>query len=143
MMPARFFLMVKMLMAQFRNDMMQKITIWHNPRCSKSRQALEILQNHGREVVVRRYLDNPPSPREIQQVLHWLDVPMEQAMRRKEDAFAEAGLASETLSLGEKCAKMSAFPKVIERPIVFIEGKALIARPPEKLLPWLAAFDAS
>ena len=119
---------------------MQNITIWHNPRCSKSRQALEILQNYGATLSVRRYLDDPPTPDEIRDVLQWLGGLSEQAIRRKEESFQTAGLGDESLSFDDKCKKMAAFPKVIERPIVFVDGNAIVARPPEKLHPWLDAL---
>ena len=119
---------------------MQNITIWHNPRCSKSRQALEILQNHGATLSIRRYLDDPPTPDEIRDVLQWLGGLSEQAIRRKEESFQTAGLGDESLSIDDKCKKMAAFPKVIERPIVFVDGNAIVARPPEKLHPWLDAL---
>lgn len=116
---------------------MQKITIWHNPRCSKSRRALEILHEHELEPTVRLYLDDPPHADEIAEVLRWLDIAPESLMRTQEDAYQEAGLDDEALSLDEQLEKLALFPRVMERPVVFVEGRAIVARPPEQLVAWL------
>ena len=110
------------------------ITLWHNPRCSKSRAALALLEEAGVRVTVRRYLDAPPGEAEIRAVLRMLALPGAHAMMRpKEKAFAEAGLtkASDDDTL---IAAMAAHPVLIERPIAIRGTRAVIGRPPEAVL---------
>ncbi|APE42748.1 arsenate reductase (glutaredoxin) [Sulfitobacter alexandrii] len=112
---------------------MAVITIWHNPRCSKSRQALSLLQETGAEVAVRRYLEDPPAPVEIEAARDALGLGSLHGMLRSgEKILRELGLdsdASETALL----AAMAAHPILIERPIVFAGARAVIGRPPEKV----------
>lgn len=107
------------------------ITIWHNPRCSKSRQTLDLLE--GREVEVRKYLEDAPTLTELKQAQTALGLSAIQMMRPKEALFKELGLSKddpeETL-----LSAMVANPKLIERPIVFNQGKARLGRPPEQVL---------
>ncbi|WP_306155660.1 arsenate reductase (glutaredoxin) [Roseovarius sp. MMSF_3281] len=109
------------------------ITIWHNPRCSKSRQALALLEERGAQVQVRRYLDDAPSAGELRLTRDTLNLRAIEMMRTGEAAFKELGLSKsdddETL-----IAAMAANPKLIERPVVFANGQARIGRPPEKVL---------
>ena len=109
------------------------ITIWHNPRCSKSRQALALLEGRGEEVQVRRYLDDAPNADELRLTRDTLGLRAIEMMRTGEAVFKELGLSKsdddETL-----IAAMAANPKLIERPVVFAKGQARIGRPPEKVL---------
>ncbi|HKK84671.1 MAG TPA: arsenate reductase (glutaredoxin) [Roseovarius sp.] len=109
------------------------ITIWHNPRCSKSRQALALLEGRGEEVQVRRYLDDAPSIEELRLTRDTLGLRAIQMMRTGEAVFREQGLSKsdDDESLLEA---MAATPKLIERPVVFANGQARIGRPPEAVL---------
>ncbi len=112
---------------------MTPVTIWHNPRCSKSRQTLAMLQEHGCEVVERRYLDTPPTEDEIRTALRLLGRPAIGLMRTKEAAFKELGL-SKTDPEATLIAAMAQTPTLIERPVVFAGDKAALGRPPEAVL---------
>ncbi|WP_299426181.1 arsenate reductase (glutaredoxin) [uncultured Shimia sp.] len=108
------------------------ITIWHNPRCSKSRQTLELVEAKG-EVTVRRYLEGAPSLQELREVQVLLGVPVIDMMRPKEALFKELGL-SKSDDNATLLAAMAQNPKLIERPIVLANGKAALGRPPEAVL---------
>ena len=109
------------------------ITIWHNPRCSKSRQALALLEGRGEEVQVRRYLEDAPSVEELRLTRDTLGLRAIEMMRTGEALFKDLGLAKsdddETLIVA-----MAENPKLIERPVVFANGQARIGRPPEAVL---------
>jgi len=109
------------------------ITIWHNPRCSKSRQVLALLEDRDEEVQVRRYLDDAPSIEELRLTRDTLGLRAIQMMRTGEAVFREQGLSKsdDDESLLEA---MAATPKLIERPVVFANGQARIGRPPEAVL---------
>lgn len=110
-----------------------KLTIWHNPKCSKSRQALEILNEKSVDADVVKYLENTPSKEEIKDVLAKLNISARELMRTKEDIYKELGLKDETDE--EKLIDaMVENPKLIERPVVITDKKAVIGRPPEKIL---------
>lgn len=107
--------------------------LWHNPRCSKSRQTLALLDEKGVTVALRKYLDDAPSLEELQAAQAALGVKAIDMMRPKEPAFTELGL-SKTDSDEVLLAAMASHPKLIERPILFNGPKAAIGRPPEKVL---------
>ncbi|WP_133486021.1 arsenate reductase (glutaredoxin) [Aliiroseovarius marinus] len=107
--------------------------IWHNPRCSKSRQTLALVEERGEDVTVRRYLDDAPSEAELRAVLTALDAAPIDIMRKGEKVFKELGLSADTPE-DELIAAMLANPILIERPIVLKDGKARIGRPPESVL---------
>lgn len=113
---------------------MADFKIYHNPRCSKSRQTLEILNDKGVSVEVIEYLKNPPSKQELKTVLKALDLNPQDIMRKKEAEYKEAGLDNTELSVDQQLEQMIAFPKVIERPIVVKGKQAVIGRPPENVL---------
>lgn len=108
------------------------ITIWHNPRCSKSRQTLALIEEKG-EVTIRRYLDDAPSVSEIQEVLNLLGLSAVELMRVKEKRFKELELSKSDLE-ADLIAAMAENPVLIERPVVLANGKAAIGRPPEQVL---------
>jgi len=110
------------------------VTIYHNPRCSKSRQTLALLQENGVEPEIVTYLDNPPSAEVLGGVLDMLGKEPREAMRKKEEPYKANGLDDEGLSRGDLIAAMVANPILIERPIVVANGKAAIGRPPESVL---------
>lgn len=109
------------------------VTIWHNPRCSKSRETLALLTARGLDPVVRNYLENPPSAAEIGAALAALGLPAFDLLRRGEPTCRELGLTRDTTEAGI-IAAMAAHPVLIERPIVFAGGRAAIGRPPEAVL---------
>jgi len=112
---------------------MSKVTIWHNPRCSKSRDTANLLKEKGIEAEVIRYLDAPPSKEEIKAVLEMLGIPARGLMRTKEALYKELGL--QDVEDEEKLIEvMSENPKLIERPVVIKDGKAAIGRPIEKVI---------
>ena len=112
-------------------------TIWHNPRCSKSRQTLALLEERGITFAVRLYLDDAPSVVEMTEVLHQLSIKPWELLRRGEKVFKELGLDKNTAD--EALIKaMSANPILIERPVVIHGGGAALGRPPESVL---ALFD--
>ena len=108
--------------------------IWHNPRCSKSRGALDLLLEHGVEPVVVDYQKNPPSIADIEQALRLLDMQPRELMRASEAIYGELGLDDPKLTRKQLIDAMAAHPILIERPIVFANGKATIGRPPENAL---------
>ena len=109
-------------------------TILHNPRCSKSRTTLALLEERGIEPEVRLYLENPPSEKELADILSLLGKSPRELMRKGEAEYREQGLADESLDESALIAAMVATPKLIERPIVLANGKAAVGRPPESVL---------
>jgi len=112
---------------------MSTYMIWHNPRCSKSRQTLGILEEQGVEAEVVKYLEETPSAEEIKAVLKKLNISARELMRTKEDEYKTLGLKDET-DEQKLIEAMAAHPKLIERPIVIKGDKAVLGRPPEKVL---------
>lgn len=112
---------------------MGKVTIWHNPRCSKSRQTLQLLRDRGHEIETVEYLKNPPSVEEITEVLKALDLKPGELIRKGEAVFREEGI-DQIEDDEELIAAMNRFPILIERPIVMKDGNAAIGRPPVNVL---------
>lgn len=109
------------------------ITYWHNPRCSKSRAGLALLQERGTEVTERRYLEDAPSVAELRAVLALLGCAPIEMMRPGEAQFKALGLGRESAE-EDLLAAMAAHPILIERPIAIGASKAVIGRPPEAVL---------
>ncbi|MGD8514415.1 MAG: arsenate reductase (glutaredoxin) [Granulosicoccaceae bacterium] len=109
------------------------VTIYHNPRCSKSRQTLELLAETGIQTDVVEYLKTPPSREELQAILGMLGLRPRDIMRTKEAEYRENHLDDPDLSDDELIDAMLRIPKLIERPIVINNGKAAIGRPPENV----------
>ena len=110
------------------------LKIYHNPRCSKSRQTLALLEGKGLDVQVIEYLKTTPNPAELGQIIKTLGMQPRELLRNKEAEFKLAGLDNKALSNEEIIVKMTEFPKLIERPIVINGDKAAIGRPPENVL---------
>lgn len=110
------------------------IQIYHNPRCSKSRQTLQLLRDQGVEPEIVEYLKSPPSAEKIAELLDLLGMEPRDLMRKKEAEYKQLGLSDPNLSRDELIAAMSANPKLIERPIVVKQRKAALGRPPEQVL---------
>ena len=110
------------------------IRILHNPRCSKSRATLTLLQEHGIEPEITLYLESPPDAGELRHILNLLGMKPREFMRKGEAEFSEQGLDDETLSDDELINAMVATPRLIQRPIVLAGDRAAIGRPPESVL---------
>jgi len=110
------------------------ISIFHNPRCSKSRATLALLQEQGIEPEIRLYLESPPDANELSSILRKLGKSPRELMRKGEAEYRELGLNDETLSDDELIQAMVGSPKLIERPIVLANGRAAVGRPPESVL---------
>ena len=109
--------------------------IYHNARCSKSRQTLALLQEHGLDLPIVEYLKDVPSAAELARICKLLGRGPLEIIRRKEALFSELGLSADNgYSDAQWCEVMAANPKLIERPIVVYNGKAAIGRPPEAVL---------
>jgi len=113
---------------------MTDVVIYHNPRCSKSRQTLELIEQQGVIPKVIRYLETPPSAEQLTQILTQLGIGARQLMRTNEPEYRELGLYDEQLSEQQLIEAMVANPKLIERPIVLANNKAALGRPPEQVL---------
>lgn len=109
-------------------------TIYHNPRCTKSRQSLELLRNQGIEPEIIEYLNNPPSVKELKSILSKLGLPIRDIIRVNEPEYTQLGLSDPSLTDEQIIQAVVTTPKLIERPIVLYNGKATIGRPPEKIL---------
>ena len=112
---------------------METIKIWHNPRCSKSRASLQLLEEKGIEAEVVKYLENVPTKEELSELLKMLNISARELMRTKEDIYKELNLKDES-SEEALMEAMLANPKLIERPIVMRGNKAVIGRPIENVI---------
>ena len=111
-----------------------QVKIYHNPRCSKSRQALALLQERGLNPLVVEYLQTPPSAKELDAILKLLRLEPRDVMRKQEAPYKQQKLDDPAKSRAQLLAAMAAHPILIERPIVVANGKAAIGRPPEAVL---------
>jgi len=109
-------------------------TIYHNPRCSKSRQTLQLLQDNNVNAEIIEYLKTPPDENTLREILKQLGLKPRQLIRTNEDIYKELNLADESLSDDQLIQAMLNNPKLIERPIVVKDGKVAIGRPPENIL---------
>lgn len=115
--------------------MSHPVTIYHNPRCSKSRETLALLKENGVEPEVVLYLETPPDAATLKNLLKMLGMKSaRELMRQKEELYKELNLADSALSEADLIKVMIANPKLIERPIVVKNGQARIGRPPESVL---------
>jgi len=112
---------------------MSEYKIWHNPRCSKSRQALGLLEEKGLDVEVVKYMDNTKSAEEIKDVLKKLGISARELMRTTEDDYKNLNLKDED-NEDKLIEAMANYPKLIQRAIVIKGNKAVLGRPPEKVL---------
>lgn len=113
---------------------MSAIRIYHNPRCSKSRQTLELLEQQGIEPEIIEYLKTPPTVETLKSVLEQLGISARQLLRKGEDLYKELNLANPDLTEEDLIQAMCEHPKLIERPIVINNGQARLGRPPETVL---------
>ena len=113
---------------------MSEPTLYHNPRCSKSRQTLALLEERGLKPRIIRYLETPPDAETLEGLLNLLELEPRQLMRAKEAPYNDLDLANPALSRAALIDAMVANPVLIERPIVVANGKAAVGRPPESVL---------
>lgn len=113
---------------------MTAIQILHNPRCSKSRQTLALLEEKGIEPEIIKYLDTPPTAAELKAILQKLKISARDLLRKGEDDYKSLNLADTSLTEDQLIEAMISHPKLIERPIVIKDGQAKIGRPPESVL---------
>lgn len=110
------------------------VKIYHNPRCSKSRQTLQIIREQGIEPTIIEYLKTPPNADELDMILRKLEMQPRELMRKNEAEYKSSGLDDESLDRAALIQGMLKTPKLIERPIVLANDKAIIGRPPENVL---------
>jgi arsenate reductase len=110
--------------------------IWHNPKCSKSREAVKLLEEKGETFEIVKYLENTPSRADIEALLKKLGVSARELMRTKEDIYKELGLAKID-DEGKLIDALAEHPKLIERPIIIDVNRAIIGRPVEKVIEFL------
>ena len=117
------------------------IRIYHNPRCSKSRQSLALLNESGQNPEIVEYLKTPPSREQLSEILSLLGMEPMDLIRKNEKEFKEAGLDNPDLDRDTVIDIMVAYPKLIERPIVVNGNMAVIGRPPERVLEVISGND--
>lgn len=117
-----------------KQPQMTELTLYHNPRCSKSRKALELLEERGLQPIVIRYMETPPTADELQALLARLGISARQLLRSGEEEYSSLNLSDASLSDTQLIAAMVAHPRLIERPILVAGDVAVIGRPPEKVL---------
>jgi arsenate reductase (glutaredoxin) len=113
---------------------MSDIEIWHNPRCSKSRTALQLLEQNGAEPEVRLYLESPPDAKMIDRVLKILQIEPRDLMRTSEAPYKELKLSDPKKTRDELIEAMARHPILIERPVVIRGDRAVLGRPPDNVL---------
>lgn len=113
---------------------MTKVTIYHNPRCSKSRQTLALLEEQGIEPEIIRYLETPPDLAQLEAIVSKLGVPVREIIRSGEDEYKALNLADSSLSDTDLLNAINEAPKLLQRPIVIKGDAARIGRPPESVL---------
>ncbi|WP_417662985.1 arsenate reductase (glutaredoxin) [Pseudomonas sp.] len=113
---------------------MTDLILYHNPRCSKSRAALQLLEDRGLTPEIVRYLDTPPTAEQLSAVLGKLGIAARALLRTGEDDYKTLNLAAPELSEAQLIAAMVAHPKLIERPILIAGDRAVVGRPPENVL---------
>ena len=110
------------------------LVLYHNPRCSKSREALRLLEEKGHRPKVVKYLETPPAAADISALLGKLGMSARELLRKSEEAYQALGLDNPALSEKALIAAMAEHPELIERPILIAGRRAVIGRPPERVL---------
>lgn len=110
------------------------VKIYHNPRCSKSRETLKLLEDRGIKPEIIQYLKSPPSAEELREIVKKLGIHPRALIRQKEPEYKDNILDDKDLTEDQLIEAMLATPRLIERPIVVIDDKAVIGRPPENVL---------
>jgi arsenate reductase len=124
------------MLRPFRNqdESVKTVTLYHNPRCSKSRQALGLLRDRDVELEIVEYLKSPPSATELDRILELLSMEPRALMRKKETAYKDLGLDDQSLDRKRLLQAMVEHPILMERPIAVADGRAALGRPPENVL---------
>ncbi|MCF6340855.1 MAG: arsenate reductase (glutaredoxin) [Sulfurimonas sp.] len=115
---------------------MNKVTIWHNPSCSKSREAMNVLENNNSQIEIVKYLESTPSVSQIKKTLKMLNISPRELMRIKEDIYKELNLKDE-IDDNILIQAMAKNPKLIERPVIIKGDRAIIGRPTDKIASFL------
>lgn len=111
-----------------------RVIVYHNPRCSKSRATLALLEEKKLDLEVIDYLKHPPSPEQLGRILALLEIGPRDLMRKNEAPYRELGLDDDSIGRDALVAAISAHPILMQRPVVLANGKAAIGRPPERVL---------
>ena len=114
--------------------MTDTIQIFHNPRCSKSRQTLALIEEKGVQPEIILYLENTPNTDQLKNILSKLGMTARELLRKGEQDYKDNNLKDPALSEQDLIEKMTQFPKLIERPIVIKNDRAVLGRPPENVL---------
>lgn len=109
------------------------LRLYHNPRCSKSREALAILEAAGSEFETLRYLDNPPDEATLRALIAKLDTPVAELLRRNESEFKALGLKKDAIDEDTAVEALTEHPKLLQRPVLETDDHAVIGRPPERI----------
>jgi arsenate reductase len=120
--------------SHMKDESVKKVTFYHNPRCSKSRKALELLREREVEPEIVEYLQSPPSLSELDRILKLLDMEPRALMRKQESIYKDLALGDESLDRHSLLQAMIEHPILIERPIAVGDGRAALGRPPENVL---------
>ncbi|MGH8127571.1 MAG: arsenate reductase (glutaredoxin) [Gammaproteobacteria bacterium] len=113
---------------------MSQITLYHNPRCSKSRAALALLEEGGDDIRVIEYLKTPPTAEQLERLAAQLNVPIREMMRSNEAVYKELGLGDAACNDDDLLSAIAKHPILLQRPIAVAGKRAVIGRPPEKVL---------
>lgn len=116
----------------------EKLVIYHNPSCSKSRETLQLLEEHECAPEIIEYLEEPPSPEELGRLIEMLGVTARDLLRTTEPVYRDADLDDDSLSEDEIIEAICEFPALLQRPIVVAGDRAIIGRPPVKVLDLIA-----
>ncbi|MEM7562036.1 MAG: arsenate reductase (glutaredoxin) [Pseudomonadota bacterium] len=116
----------------------EKPVIYHNPLCSKSRETLDLLKQHDADPEIVEYLEDPPTPEELRSIVKMLGISARDLLRTTESVYEDAGLDDDTLDDEEIIDTICEFPALLQRPIVVVGNKAVIGRPPSKVLDIIA-----
>lgn len=116
--------------------MSSDVTIWHYPRCSKSRKALALLRDQGLDVTVRRYLEDPPETATLEEAIEELGVAARELVRTHEELYSELDIGDreDDMDHGDWIELLAEHPKLLQRPLVFTDTGAVVGRPPERVL---------
>ncbi len=115
-----------------------RFVIYHNPRCSKSRETLQLLEDNGVEPEIIDYLEDPPTPEELKRIIEMLGVPARDLLRTTEPVYKDADLDDDSLSDDEIIDAICEYPALMQRPIVVTGDRAIIGRPPSRVLEIIA-----